>query len=186
MKYNNEISIEQLHTRILESKVSVESSKFLPSVDAKGSIGRLTSDTNPDLGQPGWSAEVVLTVPIFDGMSTLRNRDSAVHLLSSQQLVANYTERKVRQEIKDVISHFTSLDTRLSVEDIAVQKSAELLKAIKLEYKRGIRDSSSLASATETLMTTQLKSLDLKRDWYNTRVKLLTLTGEVVDPKMMQ
>ncbi len=156
----------------LESVKKEIKSEFLPSVDFTYSVGRLTPSEVSPLKFNENKLAVHLTIPLFSGFDTYYKTKAASLSLQAAQHAKN-------QRRNDVISYFAKLKIQLfelnqlfQINEIKLVKSQSYFDMTLSEYRRGIKNSPDLVSATDRLYSTKKKRLEILKDLETLKVRV--------------
>lgn len=166
--------IELIHSRSELEKKEIKS-EFLPALDFTYSFGRLTPMADSSLKFNESKYAIQLTIPLFSGFETHYKTKSAS--LASQSL-----EKLKRQRRNDIAAEFNILKTKtIEMNSLYQINEKKLLNSQKYfdltlsEYKRGIKNSPDLVSATERLFSSKKKKYEILNDLEILKVKIENL-----------
>ena len=175
---NQDLAIANLKVEQAKSEINVSTSKFLPLVDAKGSWGRLS--TSPiSTKRMSWSAEISMTMPIFSGLSTVKDRSAKIHEKAAYELDVVNIQKTVQTELYSLVSRLKSLEKRQILEENTSEKADKYLQMTNAAYGRGIKSSADLAAAFELVLAVHLRNLEFRKEWCRTKFGIQTLTGSL-------
>lgn len=175
---NPDAAIAALHAEKAKLAVTAANSGFLPSVDAKGSWGKL-ANRDRALSEPTWSTELRVTLPLFNGLSTVRERQSHTHQKAAYELESQNLRRHIQTQLSDQLNRLKSVEQRLSIEENSASQAERYLKMTQSEYERGIRNSPDLAAAIDLVLGAHLRNLELRREWHQAKTRAQALTGVI-------
>ncbi|MDG0817673.1 TolC family protein [Bdellovibrio svalbardensis] len=161
-----------LQSRLSEAEKKNIKADFMPTVDFVYSFGRLTPSENSPMkfNESNYALQVV--IPLFTGFDTVyKNRSADSNLASSKA-------RSAQTQV-DSLSLFNALSEKIKeLSDLYVINERKLESSKKYfdltvsEYKRGIKNSPDLVSATERWFSSQKRKFELLKELELTRVKL--------------
>jgi outer membrane protein TolC len=134
-----EVKQVDLEERIRDYAIGIAKAEAQPSLDFNGSFGwstRKTSDFFTSDFQK-WSAGVVLTVPVFDG---LRTAGKVAQARAEKNMVAQTRialENQIRLEAKDAVDRLSVAERVLQATELNVQQSQKALEMVQANYKFG-------------------------------------------------
>jgi HAE1 family hydrophobic/amphiphilic exporter-1 len=134
-----EVKQVDLEERIRDYAVGIAKAESQPSLDFNGSFGwstRKTSDFFTNDFQK-WSAGVVLTVPVFDG---LRTAGKVAQARAERNMVAQTKialENQIRLEAKDAVDRLSVAKRVLQATELNVKQSQKALEMVEANYKFG-------------------------------------------------
>ena len=142
------------------------------TVDFTYSVGRLTPSEVSPLKFNENKLAVHLTIPLFSGFDTYYKTKAASLSLQAAQHAKN-------QRRNDVISYFAKLKIQLfelnqlfQINEIKLVKSQSYFDMTLSEYRRGIKNSPDLVSATDRLYSTKKKRLEILKDLETLKVRV--------------
>lgn len=145
---------------------------FLPKLDFLFNVGRLTPNENTSLSYNESKYALLITVPLFSGFDTLYKTKSAGLQIAS-------TEKLKTQKINDVESAYINLKTKVTeldqlykINEFKLMNSQKYFDLTLIEYKRGIKNSPDLVSATERLFGAKKKKFEILKELELLKVKM--------------
>ncbi len=173
---NIENSIDYKKADLTQSRIEIEKKEikadFYPSLDFTYSFGRLSpSDDNPIKFNENRYA-LLLTIPLFSGFDTYYKTKSAnlAHQSAERYKLQRLTEIKAELNIsKTKMGELISLYEINEKRSIASQKYFDLTLA---EYRRGVKNSPDLVSATDRLFVSKKKKFEILKELELLKVKL--------------
>ena len=146
-------AVAQLH--MSESSYVTARGAFLPTLSANASLSR--GGWNFDQTQPGWSAGLSLSFPLFTGGRDLFNLRSAEDSKRGAQDNLESTDLKLESQLESAFSSFQDATAQIDVQKsfvVAAKSQAEIAKA---EYLNGLLIFQNW-NQIETNLTSQEKS----------------------------
>ena len=134
-----EVKQVDLEERIRDYAVGIARAEAQPSLDFNGSFGwstRKTSDFFSNDFQK-WSAGVVLTVPVFDG---LRTAGKVAQARAERNMVAQTRialENQIRLEAKDAVDRLSVAKRVLQATELNLKQAQKALEMVQANYKFG-------------------------------------------------
>ena len=163
------IKLAQVKTELEKTEIK---SDFLPTLDFTYSMGRITPSEEAPAKFNESKYAIQLTIPLFSGFDTYYKTHSA-----SASILA--FEKIKSQKLNDISSDFNILKTKISemsaLYQINEKKLAGSQKYFDLtlsEYKRGVKNSPDLVSATERLFSAQKKKYEILKELEISKVKI--------------
>ncbi|MFZ3231517.1 MAG: TolC family protein [Pseudobdellovibrio sp.] len=147
-------------------------SEFLPSLDFSYSVGRLTpSEDSPTKFNESKYA-VQLTLPLFSGFDTYYKTKAAN--LSSKSTANNKLQirNNLLAEHGILKTKITESSQLYQLNEIKMRNSQKYFDLTLAEYKRGIKNSPDLISATERLFSTKKKKFELLKELEIFKIKI--------------
>jgi len=175
-KFSLENNLEYQKSSLILAKAQYVRSEsradYLPKLDFTFNVGRLTPNENTTLQYNESKYAITLTVPLFSGFETFNKTKSA-------SFQATSAEKLKMQKISDVQADFNILKNK-AIELSALFKinESKLLNSQKYfdltlgEYKRGIKNSPDLVTATERLFSSKKKKYEILKELELLKVKI--------------
>lgn len=148
---------------------------FLPSVDFIYSAGRLTPSDESPLKLNESKYALLITIPLFSGFDSYSRLKSSSFLSSS-------TEKLKRQRRIDVTADFAIAKTKMNelgalyqINESKLALSQKYFDLTLSEYKRGVKNSPDLVTATERLFSCKKRHYELLKELELIKVKIENL-----------
>lgn len=149
--------------------------EFLPKLDLTASVGRLTPSEYSTVKYNESRYGITLTIPLFSGFNTY-------YKTKSSNLNVSSSTKNLEQITKNVQADFTILKNKINelaklfrINDQKLITSQQYFDLTLGEYRRGIKNSPDLVSATERLFNTKKKQVEILKDLEILKVKVDTL-----------
>lgn len=174
LKLENSLGYQKSKLNLSKSQSAKTESRsdFLPKLDFTMNVGRLTPSENTPVQFNENKYAVTLTIPLFSGFDTYYKTKSA----SLEVLAA---ERSLAQKISDVQSEFNILKAKAieliklyKINEIKLVNSQQYFDLTLGEYKRGVKNSPDLVSATERLYSSKKKKFEILKELEILKVKI--------------
>ncbi len=158
-------------TRAQYEKSEIKSD-FSPKLDFLFNVGRLTPSENTPISYNESKYALVLTVPLFSGFDTYyKTKSASLQIASSEKLKT--------QKTNDVQSTYANLKTKVAeLHQLYKINESKLINSQKYfdltlgEYKRGIKNSPDLVSATERLFGAKKKKIEILKELELLKIKM--------------
>lgn len=158
-------------TRAQYEKSEIKSD-FSPKLDFLLNVGRLTPSENSPISYNESKYSLVLTVPLFSGFETFyKTKSASLQIASSEKL-------KI-QKTNDVQSTYANLKTKIAelhqlykINESKLTNSQKYFNLTLGEYKRGIKNSPDLVSATERLFGAKKKKFEILKELELLKIKM--------------
>lgn len=180
-----EVKQVDLEERIRDYAIGIAKADAQPSLDFNGSFGwstRKTSDFFTSDFQK-WSAGVVLTVPVFDG---LRTAGKVAQARAEKNMVAQTRialENQIRLEAKDAVDRLSVAKRVLQATELNVQQSQKALEMVQANYKFGAATLLDVIDAQAAQTVADSNRIQALYVHANARAKLLfVMAREPLDP----
>ncbi len=161
------LNLSKSRTAKMESR-----SDFLPKLDFTMNVGRLTPTENMPIQFNENKYAITLTIPLFAGFDTYYKTRSA-------NLDISAAEKSLTQKNSDVTSEFNILKAKTfeliklyKINEIKLGNSQQYFDLTLGEYKRGVKNSPDLVSATERLYTSKKKKFEILKELEILKVKI--------------
>ncbi len=158
-------------TRAQNEKTEVKAD-FSPKLDFLFNVGRLTPSENNPLPYNESKYALILTVPLFSGFDTYYKTKSA-------SLQITTSEKLKTQKANDVQSAYANLKTKAAelhllykINESKLVNSKKYFDLTLGEYKRGIKNSPDLVSATERLFGAKKKKFEILKELELLKIKI--------------
>lgn len=172
---NPSIQKQRLQDEISINRTSQSRSEFLPHVNIEASYGRLT----PQYGDPFKGTEsklfVLMSWNLFSGLSSYYKNQASSLESKSQELETKNVYLEVRRDLENLLT------SRNNILKLKAHQQQRLLFASRYydmtlsEYKRGIKNSADLETATSSLFESKRKLIELDRDLSVTNARIYEL-----------
>jgi outer membrane protein len=170
-----EDTVDYQKAKLVEDHLELEKkeikSEFLPSVDFTYSVGRLTPSEDSSVKYNENKYALQVTVPLFSGYDTYHKTKAAALSLQA-------AERSKNQKKNDLLSDFNTVKIKISelvqlfqINEIKLVTSQSYFDMTLSEYRRGVKNSPDLVSATERLFSTKKKKLEILKELEILKVK---------------
>ena len=164
----------ELLEEILRKNRGAQKAEHRPYLSADASYGYVTTllgDLTDD-GHDFWSAGLVLTVPLFDGLLTKGRVRETEASIRRARLQRDLAERQARREIHSLVGELEAARANLSAAEMNLRAAEEALRQITLRYEIGKSDHLSvLGSQADRLMA--------RRNAIEAQNRVLTLTASL-------
>lgn len=173
---NYENSIEYKKISLENSKFEYEKteikSEFLPSLDFTYSVGRLTlSEDYPNKFDESKIA-LQLTIPLFSGFDTFYKTKSASFAAFAADKTKRQVANNINAEFGKLKTKITELSYHYQLNEKKILNSQKYFDLTLSEYRRGIKNSPDLVSATERLFSSRKKKYEILKDLELAKVKI--------------
>lgn len=164
-QYKIENSIDFQRAKLNEELSQLEKNEikaeYMPSVDFFYSVGRLTpSDVNPpQFNESKYAIQV--TMPIFSGFETNYKSKAALLNISAVEKIKTQRRSDIESEFNILKSKISELSSFFIINEKKISSSQKYFDLTFAEYKRGVKNSPDLVSATERLFSTKKKKYEI-------------------------
>ncbi|QDK44639.1 TolC family protein [Bdellovibrio sp. ZAP7] len=149
---------------ISHAKVTQQRSEFLPFLDLEASYGRITPEYSDPLNGTESRFALLLSWNLFSGFSSYYRHQATNYGVSTQQFDKKNTRLEIEKDLRNLLT------TRESLAKLKIHQQQRLMFAQKYyemtlsEYKRGIKNSPDLQTATVSLFEAKRRMIELERD----------------------
>lgn len=175
---NNElILVAQTEQKIFDLEKRQEQSAYYPRIDLETRYGRLgnAESVSPDKNDLTFLLKV--SVPIFSGFETSHRVMSKQAYARAKQFDAESEKMHLIEELDGLIETIQSVQKRLDIEEKNLQKSRDYYAATLQEYRRGLKNSPDMVTASERVLEAKIRNLEFRRDLSVAAAKISELTG---------
>lgn len=167
----------RLNRDIALQERAVARSEFLPQIDMEARYGKLAAEDRLYADRDNYSVFLKMKLNLFSGFSSLNGAASAASRVAQSDAALSRTRLNVKAEAENLISLLSSISERLDLEEQTLQRSEEYYKLTLGEYRRGIKNSPDVVTASERLLETRIRNLEYRRDYQLARLRLAALTA---------
>lgn len=148
---------------------------FLPEISLKATYGRRGMD-EPE--GPEQTYFVVARWELFSGFKDIGNYQMALALEQKAEFEKRQNDLNFPGELETVFKKFIALQNRVDLESQNKERSKTYLNTVMNEYRRGVKNSADLKSASMQLLEASLRDLKYRYDGIKQKEVLQTLTGD--------
>lgn len=179
-------ALEELNPDLIETRLNrevalqeraVARSEFLPQLDLEARYGKIAAEDRLYAERDNFSVFLKMKLNLFSGLSSVNGVNSASSRVAQSDAALARTQLSVRAEAENLLSLLTSISERLDLEERTLQRSEEYYQLTLGEYRRGIKNSPDVVTASERLLETRIRNLEYRRDYQLARLRLAALTG---------
>ena len=177
---------EKTHDLVLDAKAS-EQSMFLnrahalgdlmPSADLALQYGKLFDTDFRESKRDSWMVVGTVSLPIFDGFKRIHEARSKNYELDRAKVQTSQALFEAQNSIRLLLQKIKSLSSRLLLEQERLKQSEKYYEITLSEYRRGVKNSPDLASASDRLFESQNKILELRKNLETAKADLFLTTG---------
>lgn len=146
----------------LELEKDAIRSEFMPRVDLQASYGRLTFQDFSENHSYERNVALTLTIPLFSGLSTVSSSQSKAFEISSIDSNLSQLALNLRSEIQNLETQYDEFKDLLVINERRLGRAEQYYDLTLSEYKRGVKNSPDLVTATERLFESKRLDVDLK------------------------
>lgn len=150
-------------------------SDYLPSIDFTYSAGRITpSDDTPAKFNESKYA-LLITIPLFSGFDTFYKTKAANLAFQSSEKIKNQQHNQITADFNILKTKIKQLAALYEINQQKLITSQKYFDLTLSEYKRGIKNSPDLVTATERLFSSKKQKYTLLKDLELLKVKIENL-----------
>ena len=163
-----------------QAKADVRTAKFerLPALNVGGTYGRGAANFD-DSYEPQWSANVGLSVPIFDGMRAGADRRIALARQRSQQARLHNLELQISSELRLAAQDASSRNAQVAVAEKNQRLAQDQLRLAQQRYQNGVADNREVVEAQTQLAIADDNLVEAVYQYNLSRVEFARAKGDV-------
>ena len=164
---NLDQNLDYQKANLYQSQAELEKSEirsdFLPTLDFTYAVGRMTPTEEDSLKFNESKYGVQLTIPLFSGFETYYRTKSVSFLSQSLENTKNHIRNTVTTDYEILITKMKELMYAFQINEKKVSNTEKYYNLTLAEYKRGIKNSPDLVSATDRYFSAKKKKLEILR-----------------------
>lgn len=163
-----------------QAKQEVRTTKFerLPTLTAGGTYGRGAANFDDQLGTQ-WSANIGLSVPIFDAFRAGADKRLAQSRMRSQELRLHNLELQISAELRLAAQDASSRNAQVAVAEKGQKLAQDQLRLAQQRYQNGVADNREVVEAQTQLAVADDNLLEAVFQYNLSRVELARARGDV-------
>lgn len=178
--------VDERNQEILDANAELDSAKkdlwaakadFLPTIDLAAKYGKLANEEKVFTDKNSYSVGLTVNIPIFSGLSTFNGLKASQFESERAEIQSTKEQRRARAEAERLLSALSSLNERLELEEKTLPRSEEYYKITTAEYRRGVKNSPDMVTASERLMEARIRNLEFRKEYQITVLEILSLAG---------
>lgn len=178
---NFELSAARAEAEVASAERGASFGGWLPRLSVEGQYGKLMETDFVESRKDSWEVVGKVTIPLFSGTSTLRDYQSKSAEAQRAQLRYTQEELKMRNALKSILDLINRLKAKFEGEQANVGTAEAYYKAVISEYRRGVKNSPDVASATDKLFGAKERLFETRRELSAVYLELLTLQGRTLE-----
>lgn len=180
----NNLELAEIQTEIASSELDkkILSAELLPRLDIEAKFGKLSNEEKIYQDNDNYSVMLKATIPIFSGLSSTNSQRALLSNLAGKKMILEQKLISMVAELDMSLSQIKALHQRLAIEEKNLNRSEEYYKITLSEYKRGVKNSPDMVTASERLLDTRIRNLEYRRDLMLAYLKVHELTNSSVKP----
>ncbi len=165
---NFEQTLDFKNASLLQSQAELQKaeikSEFLPGLDFTYSFGRLTPSENTSAKFDESRYALLLTIPLFSGFETYYNSKAASKLSHSAERLKNQRRNEITSAVNTAQTKLSELSALLKINEKKLANSQKYFDLTLSEYKRGVKNSPDLVTATERWFSAKKQKYELLKE----------------------
>lgn len=157
-------SASELEMQISEADKRIARSGFLPEVNVVAAYGRQTLQRDDLIKNDETTAILSISVPIFSGFSTMNLSRAQTERAYAKEKLARQTRNDLKAQAEGSSSRWKETWALYDLNQKTLERAKKYYELTLGEYRRGVKNSPDLVSATERLFDTEMKSIGLIKD----------------------
>jgi outer membrane protein len=145
---------------------------FLPSLDLDYRFGHLTPGEFGTVGFNESRFGLLLTIPLFSGFDTASRTRAQTLNISAREKTLEQTARNVEAQLKTLSTKWSELVDLSVINEKRLMSAQKYYELTLSEYKRGVKNSPDVVSATDRWFASQKRKFELMRDLEDLRVQV--------------
>lgn len=138
---------------------------WFPKADFEANYGNLPRADRILTETPTLGILLKVSLPLFSGFDSYYERVSKAHEMDRAEVTMKRVEQQMKVQVEMAFSKLKTIGSRADLEEKNLDRSKRYYEITTAEYKRGIKNSLDVASATEKLFDTKLRDLQYRRDF---------------------
>lgn len=134
-------------------------SQMWPKIKASIKGGYFDTDDSLDSGEPQVEGQLILQWDLFPEALPSAGRRAA--MMAHKSLVLNHSlqKKELQRRAKDLLGELALVEKRVDQERERTRLARSLFKSVSKEYNRGVKDSSDVAAASQTIYDAQMSDV---------------------------
>ena len=177
-KSGKTVLMAQKESEFSESLAKSVRGDFLPKISLKATYGsRDIRDAPNDRETAVWA---VARWELFSGLDTYWGYREAIAESEESEYLLEASRVSARTDTEKTFALLKSLEQRVDLEGMNRERARKYFVAVASEYKRGIKNSPDMRSASEKLLESQLRDLKYRYEFIVQKIALQKITGTPV------
>ncbi len=183
VKFSNlrkaENSLEFQKADLLKSRAEYEKNEiradYLPSVDFTFSAGKLTPSEDSPAKFNESKYALLITIPLFSGFDTFYKTKAANLQVSAAERLKSQKQNNFMSDMGLLKSRLSQLGFLFEINEKKLVNSQKYFDMTLSEYRRGIKNSPDLVSATERFYAAKKKKFEIMKDLEISKIEIENL-----------
>ncbi len=147
-------------------------SGWLPKVDLEGRVGRLPLDERAVGSGSSYLGLLTAKWEFFSGLETRAQTSQAEAMLQRRELELKQTLLTAMAGVETSVRKLQSIQQRVDLEAQNEERAEKLYKSTMVEFSRGVKNSSDVKNAEETLLEARLRRVTFKNEFVETKISM--------------
>jgi outer membrane protein len=181
-KYNPQLRAQEFAEQSSRARIAVARAQRLPRVDLQASGAFLNGPLDPlqsDRFARNFSAQAVVTVPLFTGGLTTSRIRQAIEQNNADRITIETQRRSVLQQVTQSWNQLVAARSNITSNTEAVRAAEIAAEGTKQELDVGLRTTIDVLNADIVLRNAQLSLLGSRHDEYVAAANLLLAMGRL-------
>ncbi len=152
--------------------------EFLPRISAEGQYGKLMETDFVESRKNSWEVVGKVTIPLFNGGSSWKRYQEKAAVADRALLSASQEEARLRNFAQNLYEKNLELKEKLKGEEENVGFAEKYFEMVMSEYRRGVKNSPDVASATDKLFEARWRLFETKIELSLGTAELLAMQGK--------
>lgn len=157
-------SAAEFEMQISQADKNIARSGFLPEVNVTAAYGRQTLQRDDPIKNDETTAILSVSLPIFSGLSTLNAVRAQNERTFAKEKLIQQTNNVLNAQAEITTSRWKETWSLYELNQKTLERAKKYYELTLGEYRRGVKNSPDLVSATERLFETEMKSISLVKD----------------------
>jgi len=177
-KENFELRLAKVEAIAAKSERVSALGEFLPRISAEGQYGKLMETDFVESRKNSWEVVGKVTIPLFNGGSSWNRYQEKSAIADRASLSASQEEARLRNVAQNLYEKILELKEKLNGEVENVGFAEKYFEMVMSEYRRGVKNSPDVASATDKLFEARWRLFKTKIELSLGTAELLAMQGK--------
>ncbi len=152
--------------------------EFLPRLSAEAQYGKLQETDFVESRKNSWAVVGKITLPLFNGGSSASRVSEKTAEAERAHLLFQLQTTRLKDQVRALINRQTQLSEKLKGEQENLKATQKYFDLVMSEYRRGVKNSPDVASATDKLFSAKWRVFETWRDLTLAVVELQLIQGK--------
>lgn len=180
----NNPQLDQLETQVAlrEAQIDLQEANFYPSLSAFGNYAYQAQANNFDFDEYFWvntsSVGVQLSIPVFEGLTRLRQIEQAKIDLEQTQIQKDFQRKSLSIQAQNALNRIQRAQRSLQAQEQNIAQAAKGLEIAVVSYQSGVGTLLEINDAELALTQARLNQLEAIYDFLYALADFNQITGE--------